>query len=291
MIDRINAMEIRELQTFKVIYETRNFSKAAEILGYTQSTVSMQIKNLENELGTKLFEYKNRQVNVTAATLQLLPLINKALESFSDIKEWDKSGETGVLKIAAPESLTISLVAPMLPKFKEQFPQVEIQLQNATCLYNEEALLNGEVDVAFMMWPSRPSKKLIDHDLGEQEMALVSSHKQTFPQILNDQQANFIINEPECSYRHQFETAVWEQHQRQFKTTSLSSIAAIKAVVKSGLGFSYLPLNMVQNELDRGELFVVKTDIVNHVHGHLLTKNYKDKSNLISSFVNLFKNA
>ena len=282
-------MDIRELQTFKMIYETRNFSKAAELLGYTQSTVSMQIKNLEAELGTKLFEYKKRQVMVTDAGEQLLPLINRTLDSFTDIKRWNQSAETGILKIAAPESLTISLVAPKLQQFHELYPQVRIELQNATCLHNEETLLREEVDVAFMMWPTRPSKKLIDHDLGEQKIVLVSSHKQTFPQILNDPKINFIINEPECSYRHQFETAVWEQHQRQFRTISLPSIAAIKASVKSGLGFSYLPLDMVKTEIDRGELFVVKTDIVNHVHGHLLTRNYKNKSELISNFVNLFK--
>lgn len=280
-------MDFRELQTFKTIYETRNFSKAADILGYTQSTVSMQIKNLEQELGTKLFEYKQRQVNVTDAGVQLLPLIERTLESFKDVKQWNSTEETGILKIAAPESLTISLVAPLLKQFQEKYPKVQIVLQNATCLHNEEALLRGEVDVAFMMWPSKPSKKLIDHDLGEQKIVLVSSKKQTFPQILNDPLANFVINEPECSYRNQFETSVWEQHQRQFKTTSLPSIAAIKAVVKNGLGFSYLPLNMVQTEIDRGELFIVKTDIVNHVHGHLLTRNYKNKSELISNFVNL----
>ena len=282
-------MDIRELQTFKMIYETRNFSKAAEILGYTQSTVSMQIKSLESELGTKLFEYKKRQVMVTDAGIQLLPMINRTLDSFTDIKQWNQSVETGILKIAAPESLTISLVAPKLQQFRELYPQVQIELQNATCLHNEETLLREEVDVAFMMWPTRPSKKLIDHDLGTQEVVLVSSHKQTFVQILNDPKINFIINEPECSYRHQFETAVWEQHQRQFKTISLPSIAAIKATVKNGLGFSYLPLDMVQTEIEHGELFVVKTDIVNHIHGHLLTRNYKNKSELISGFVNMFK--
>lgn len=280
-------MDFRELQTFKTIYETRNFSKAADILGYTQSTVSMQIKSLEQELGTKLFEYKQRQVNVTDAGVQLLPLIERTLEGFKDVKLWNSTEETGILKIAAPESLTISLVAPLLKQFQEKYPKVQIVLQNATCLHNEEVLLRGEVDVAFMMWPSKPSKKLIDHDLGEQKIVLVSSKKQTFPQILNDPLANFVINEPECSYRNQFETSVWEQHQRQFKTTSLPSIAAIKAVVKNGLGFSYLPLSMVQTEIDRGELFIVKTDIVNHVHGHLLTRNYKNKSELISNFVNL----
>lgn len=283
-------MDIRELQTFKTIYETRNFSKAAEILGYTQSTVSMQIKSLETELGTKLFEYKKRTVYVTDAGLKLLPLINRTLESFSEVKTWNQSELTGILRIAAPESLTIALVAPVLKKFQQAYPQIQIELQNATCLHNEELLLRGDVDVAFMMWPSKPSKKLIDHDLGEQKMVLVNTQKKTFPQILNDQQSNFIINEPECSYRNQFENSVWEQHQRQFKTTSLPSIGAIKASVINGLGFSYLPLSMVKDEIERGELFVIKTDIVNHVHGHLLTRNYKNKSEIISEFVTMFSN-
>lgn len=65
-------MDVRELITFKTVSETRNFSKAADILGYTQSTVSMQIKSLELELGAKLFEYKKRQVSITDAGLQVV---------------------------------------------------------------------------------------------------------------------------------------------------------------------------------------------------------------------------
>lgn len=282
-------MDIRELITFKTISETRNFSKAADILGYTQSTVSMQIKSLETELGTKLFEYKNRQVNITNAGISLTPLINKTLENFTDIKKWNQTEDTGILKIAAPESLTISILAPALQRFRAKYPKVQIELQNATCLHNEEVLLRGDVDIAFMMWPTRPSKKLIDHDLGEQEMVLVNYQKTTFIKLLNDNQANLIINEPECSYRNQFETAVWQQHQRQFKTTTLPSIGAIKAAVIGGLGFSYLPLSMVKQEISDGKLFVVKTDIVNHVHGHLLTRSYKNKSEIISGFVDTFK--
>jgi len=282
-------MDVRELITFKTVSETRNFSKAADILGYTQSTVSMQIKSLELELGAKLFEYKKRQVSITDAGLQLLPMVEKTLESFSDIKKWNQTETSGILKIAAPESLTISVIAPKLQQFQKLYPHVQLELQNATCLHNEEVLLRGDVDIAFMMWPSKPSKRLIDHDLGEQKMVLVSSQKQTFQQLLNDSQTTFVINEPECSYRNQFETSVWQQHQRQFRTISLPSIAAIKSVVIGGLGFSYLPWEMVKMEVENDQLFVIKTDIINHVHGHLLTRNYKTKSNLISDFVKVFK--
>jgi Transcriptional regulator len=284
-------MDIRELTTFKMISETHNFSKAAELLGYTQSNVSMQIKNLEAELGTKLFDYQKRQVKITQAGIELLPMVDRTLENFSEIKTWNQQAERkGILKIAAPESLTISMVAPALKKFRQKYPQVQIELQNATCLHNEETLLRGEVDIAFMMWPSRPSKKLIDHDLGEQEMALVVpiDSKVSFQKIIDDKNAQFIINEAECSYRNQFETAVWQQHQRQFRTTSLDSIAAIKASVINGLGFSYLPLAMVKDEIEAKKLQVIKTDIVNHVHAHLLTRNYKERSNLISEFIQMF---
>lgn len=220
---------------------------------------------------------------------KLLPMVEKTLESFSDIKKWNQTETSGILKIAAPESLTISVIAPKLQQFQKLYPHVQLELQNATCLHNEEVLLRGDVDIAFMMWPSKPSKRLIDHDLGEQKMVLVSSQKQTFQQLLNDSQATFVINEPECSYRNQFETSVWQQHQRQFRTISLPSIAAIKSVVIGELGFSYLPWEMVKMEVENDQLFVIKTDIINHVHGHLLTRNYKTKSNLISDFVKVFK--
>ncbi|WP_159102824.1 hypothetical protein [Companilactobacillus paralimentarius] len=54
------------------------------------------------------------------------------------------------------------------------------------------------------------------------------------------------------------------------------------------LGFSYLPLTMVENEIKNQKLRIVKTDIVNHVHAHLLTRDYKEKSNLISEFIKMF---
>lgn len=261
-------MELRELQTFQTIVATRNFSKAATLLGYTQSTVSMQMRHLEADLGQKLLTYQNRQVQLTPAGRQLLPLVDRVLNDTAAITQWQQQ-EVGSLRVAAPESLTLSLIAPALRAFSRAFPQVQLRLQNATCLHNEEQLLRGNVDVAFMLWPSQPNRQLIDADLGRQAMTLVTAAPApTFAQLLTDSRATFIINEPECSYRRQFETAVWQQHQRQFPTMELPSIAAIKASVSYGLGFSYLPTTMVAPELATGQLVAVPTDIDNHIHAH-----------------------
>ncbi|GEO68786.1 LysR family transcriptional regulator [Levilactobacillus acidifarinae] len=264
-------MEIQELITFQTIAATRNFSKAAQLLGYTQSAVSMQMRHLEAELGSKLFDYRRRQVQITVAGTQLLPLVERTLANVASIRQLGAQSSTATLRVAAPESLTISLVAAALHQVQQATPQLQITLQNATCRHNEEVLLRGDVDVAFMLWPSRPSARLTDHDLGEQEMVLVTAQPMTWQQLLADSQATLMTNEPECSYRNQFETSAWQQHQRQFRTLSLPSIAAIKASVISDLGFSYLPRAMVERELAEGQLTVVPTDIVNHIHAHVLT--------------------
>ncbi|MTV81575.1 LysR family transcriptional regulator [Secundilactobacillus folii] len=282
-------MEIRQLKTLQMIDELHSFSKAAKRLGYTQSTVSMQIQKLESEVGGKLLQYDGHDVTLTAAGQAMMPMVNRTLQDYGSLERFSQTTDQfGQLRIAAPESLTISLVTPMLKRFHKVQPKVDIHLQNATCLHNEEALIRGDVDVAFMMWPSRPKPQLVDRDLGEQEIVLVVSKTATFKQLLADPSATFIINEPDCSYRNQFETSLWQQHQRRFPTWMLPSIAAIKAAVINGLGFSYLPKSMVIAELESGELTAIPTDIENHIHAHLLTRSDSKENRSIAKFTSLF---
>ncbi|KRK97532.1 hypothetical protein FD04_GL001561 [Secundilactobacillus odoratitofui DSM 19909 = JCM 15043] len=285
------VIEIRQLITFQMIVSTHSYSKAAVQLGYTQSTISMQMRKLEAEIGQTLLKYDQHRVHLTAAGHALMPLVERLLQDYGTVQQFAATQQqVGQLKVAAPESLTVTMVATALQQFKQQHPQVEVKLQNATCLHNEEALIRGDVDVALMMWPSQPKAQLIDHDLGEQEMVLVTNRPhQHFSELLRSSAATFIINEPDCSYRNQFETAVWQGHQRLFPTIMLPSIAAIKSVVATGLGFSYLPRVMVESELRAGVLFACETAIENHIHAHLVTRPDNVNTMLIEDFVRLFK--
>ena len=65
-------MELRQLQTFVTITQTESFSRAAEVLGYTQSALTVQIRLLENELGVKLFDRMGKRVYLTAPGRQFL---------------------------------------------------------------------------------------------------------------------------------------------------------------------------------------------------------------------------
>ncbi|MCF6161213.1 MULTISPECIES: LysR family transcriptional regulator [Furfurilactobacillus] len=283
-------MEIRQLTTFKTILDTGSFTKAAKTLGYTQSTVSAQVKALEQELSGSLFKYERRQLFLTDTGKRLRPLADQLLADFQQVKHLtDQSSVAGTLRIAAPESLTVTHLPTIIQNFRQQYPDVDLQIANATCSYNQQRLQDGEADIAFMMWPSLTTTALVEHDLGEQSLTLVTAadkHK-TFAQLISERHEPFIINEPDCSYRNQFERSLWGDFHRRPQIMELWSIAAIKEMVESGIGYSYLPTATITKELQNGQLVAIDSPIHNEIHAHMLTHKQARQQTLIDAFVNV----
>ena len=86
-------MELRQLQTFVTITQTESFSRAAEVLGYTQSALTVQIRLLENELGVKLFDRMGKRVYLTAPGRQFLGHANQIIRDIKCAREFAKSEE------------------------------------------------------------------------------------------------------------------------------------------------------------------------------------------------------
>ncbi|HAT54652.1 MAG TPA: LysR family transcriptional regulator [Lactobacillus sp.] len=280
-------MEIRQLTTFKTILDTGSFTKAAKTLGYTQSTVSAQVKALEQETGS-VFRYERRQLSLTDTGKRLLPLAEQLLADYQQINHLTEQDKiTGTLKIAAPESLTVTHLPAVIQAFREQYPDVDLQIANATCSYNQQRLLDGDADIAFMMWPTLATTSLIEHDLGEQSISLVTAANKhrTFAQLIRDRHEPFIINEPDCSYRNQFERTLWGDFHQRPQVMELWSIAAIKEMVESGIGYSYLPTATIAQELQNGRLTTIDNPIHNEIHAHMLTRKQTRQQPLIEDFV------
>ena len=155
-------MEIRHFVTFKKVIETGSFTQAAEHLGYTQSTVTSHIQALEEHLGAPLFDRMGRKVSLTDIGNKLLPYTQEILDTYGKIERITSDGEEmrGELKIAAPESLTVYRLEPILREFRKKFPHVSIRLTNATCGDNKKAILNGNADIAFVMLPQMQDSDL-----------------------------------------------------------------------------------------------------------------------------------
>ncbi|MFL0498482.1 LysR family transcriptional regulator [Priestia megaterium] len=260
-------MEIRHFVTFKKVIETGSFTQAAEHLGYTQSTVTTHIQALEEHLGGPLFDRMGRKIKLTDIGSKLLPYVKEVLDTYEKIESITTDGEDirGDLKIAAPESLTVYRLEPILKEFRNNFPHVNISLSNATCGDNKRSILNGSADVAFVMMPEFQDSDLIVHSLLDEPIVLVGSPDCSL-NILDNSYKNqkisecFLANEKECSYRVMFEEYLGVRGIVPSQTMELWSIEAIKRCVRSGLGIACLPLMTVEDEIKEGRLKMIPCD-------------------------------
>ena len=142
-------MELKYLQTFKVILEEGSFSKAAEKLNYTQSTITFQIGQLEQELSTKLFEKIGRRMLPTKAGEQLYPYVQDVLSSVDRLRffENDLNEFRGNLKLGIGETLLCYLMPSILKTFHQKASNTKLFLQSMNCYDIRDELLKGSLDL------------------------------------------------------------------------------------------------------------------------------------------------
>ncbi|MEC3758545.1 MULTISPECIES: LysR family transcriptional regulator [Bacillus] len=273
-------MEIRHLVTFQAIVEMGSYTGAAAKLGYTQSTITTHIQALEQEIGGALFSYEKRNLKLTHLGRELIPLAEDLLSAHDQIKNMKSVHEiNGVLKVAAPESLTISRLGPIIREFSLKYPHVKIILSNGTCGENQVDLLSGRVDIAFMVYPAISPDKCIHYTLTEERIVLVGSHDgpDHFDDYKQDISGHFFItNEEGCSYRSMFERYLVKHDICNVQTMELWSIEAIKQTVMSGLGFSVLPYVTVKEEVESGKLKILgHSEAFDPLYSHMLIKKKK----------------
>ncbi len=123
-------MTIIQLETFLKISELKSFTLAANELGYAQSTVTMQIKQLEEELGCELFERLGKTIVLTSSGERLRIYAEKLLQLEREIHlEVPGSDEpAGLLKIGVSESLCYNTFPRILMEYKKRCPKVNIRL-------------------------------------------------------------------------------------------------------------------------------------------------------------------
>ncbi|MBD1383971.1 LysR family transcriptional regulator [Mucilaginibacter rigui] len=142
-------MELRQLKYFIKAAELENFTEASGALYITQSTLSQQIKQLEDELGIPLFDRIARRVRLTEAGRMFLPYANKTVRDANDGKNILKdlmSLSTGTLKIGVTYGLT-HLLAVAIMDFSKQFPNIYLEIIFGTTQDLLDKLEQGRIDM------------------------------------------------------------------------------------------------------------------------------------------------
>lgn len=262
-------MDVKQLQTFIVLARLLNFRAAAEELNYSQSTVSDHIRNLEQELGVKLFERIGKKVFLNEEGNKLISPAQKMLQDAEEIHELFNKGEKvhGDLRIGAAETLCAFWLPPLLKEYTKIYPKVRIILKMADCLEFHELLEKNIVDVAFSLHDESKRKDLFQIDIFDDSTVFVASPDHpfsTFKKIAMDELENqsFILVESESGYTMELKKLFQKLNVQVDAAMELGSIEAIKQCVKEGLGISFLPRIAVDKEIKNGELVIlpVETD-------------------------------
>lgn len=262
-------MELKYLQTFKTIIEEGSFTKAAEKLNYTQSTITFQVGQLEQELSVKLFERIGRRMMLTKAGEQLYPYVNDVLTSVGRLHCFkdDLAEYKGILRIGVGETLLCYRLPPILKRFHDSAPKSKLFLQSMNCYDIRNELLEGTLDLGvFYENVGGFGDNLTVFPFGSYTMSLVASPeiKREYSNFITPNQnipLPLIINEQNCVFRQIFEQYLQRKSIVLDHTIELWSIPTIKNLVKSSVGISYLPTFSVERELHSGELEEIKTEL------------------------------
>jgi LysR family transcriptional regulator, regulator for metE and metH len=168
-------IEIRHLKLVAAIAETGSVTEAGNRLHLTQSALSHQLRDAEEQLGAPLFERKNRKMVITAAGERLLQTAKNVLAELdraaTDIEKRD-AGSQGLIRLSTQCYTVYYWLPPRLKCFQKKFPDVEFQLVIEATDNPFTALLEGKLDLAIVCDPIR-NRKIVYTPLFEDEMYII----------------------------------------------------------------------------------------------------------------------
>lgn len=153
-------LELRQLRYFIAVAEEKHFGRAALRLHMTQPPLSQAIQGLEQALGTALFARTKRSVALTPAGEALLPEAQRILQQAAALPELAlraAGGSAGVLSLSFISTADYSILPPLLLRFRERFPQVRIELREATTDIQFDELMLDKIDAGLLL-PPLPDK-------------------------------------------------------------------------------------------------------------------------------------
>lgn len=149
-------MELRVLRYFLAVAREHSITRAANALHITQPTLSRQLQELEEELGTPLFQRDKKQLQLTEAGLrfsqraeEIITLADRTTQEFS-VRQTDISGD---ILIGCAESPGITLIAEVMRRLRRHYPHIRLTMQTANATLITEQLESGVIDFGFMLAP------------------------------------------------------------------------------------------------------------------------------------------
>ena len=255
-------MEIRQLRAFVAIAETGTFTAGALRVHVTQAAISMQIRQLESEIGARVFVRAPRHVILTEAGEQLLRRARHILRehdaALDEIAEL-AGAERGRLRIGSASAMVLTEQLPAILKdLRKQHPAAEISVTSGTSEVLVDQILAGEVDIAFVSLPV-DVRGIKTERLSEDQLVAIASPrhrlaKQKTISAYTLAGERLILGERGGNTRRLIDQFFAQAGVTIRVAMELSRQQAIKRMVEEDMGVGIVPLQSVKEEVDKGKL-------------------------------------
>jgi DNA-binding transcriptional LysR family regulator len=263
---RLPAVDFDQLHTFLEIVRLKSFSKAAQTCFRTQPAISAQIRQMEQELGTQLFERFGSRISLTTAGGIFAEYARRILETkrqaFDEVRELEKTPR-GELTIAADEATCIRVLPKVFADYKERFPGVRLQVMRSYASRTVAAVLDNSVDFGITQLPVADRKVAVvqvhsdevrllvppGHPLADKASVSAGEIAQ-FPLLLPKQgRTRTRIDEYLAEYEDELSVSM-----------ELESSAMIKEFIVAGLGIGFMAVTHAREEVVSGELVALRLE-------------------------------
>ncbi len=275
-------MDLYKLKTFKAVAALLNFNQAAKFLNCAQSTVSGQIKSLEEEVGELLFRRVGKRIQLTSAGEKMVGYANTLLaiekEAMADIT--GKKRPLRRLSLRAPEALIDCYFPNLIHEILIQHPKIDFDISN--CLENniENELQIENADLTFLFSDYISSANLITEKIDTEKLILtarpdhpLSDKKRVDASDLHGE--TLFFPKTGCGYGLPFRQLLNTHIVRPASIIEMTSIEAIKKCVKSGMGLTILPESSIHKEIKDRELAALNW--ISNMETPVLMVWHKDK--------------
>ena len=250
-------MDFKQIEYFVQVAELGSFTRAASVLRVAQPALSRQVRALEVELRQALFDRNGRGVTLTSAGGRLLAhgrgILQQVQRARQDLED-QRGAATGLISIGLPPSISRSQTAPLVDRFRQQFPKATLSVVEGLSTYTLDWLVQGRIDCA-VVYNARASAAIELQPVLQEPLYLVSGRSRVkgrklvgAPISLADvARHQLVIPSRPHSMRMLLETALANVGRKARVALEIESIPAILDLVKHEDVHAVLALNAIQS--------------------------------------------
>ena len=259
-------MTLRQLEVFLAIAHARSYRQAAEALHTSQPALSQHVRELEAELGVRLFDRLSRGVVMTEAGGLLEERAQRVFATLTDVREvlGELQGlQRGSLLVGASTTPGIYVLPAVIGEFRRRYPRIELRLRIGNSRVIEEAIRAHEVDLGVVGGHGlAPGEECLAAGLADELVLIVSpthrwaKRREVAPADLTDEP--LLVREEGSATRRVTERALEQAGVSWRVSMELGHTEAIKQAVMAGLGVAFVSVHAVRGEIASRRLAAIR---------------------------------